>query len=91
MRYHSAIFSAKMAIPFLAIAYEDKTLGFCEKLNYSEFCLRIEDLTSDALIAKFKKLENEYNNIKQNLEACRKDIKKEAKRTLDIFLSNIPN
>ena len=68
MRYHSNIFSAKMGISFISIAYEQKMSGFMENAELSEYCIDINELSEEILRNKFEKVERDYIQYKRILK-----------------------
>lgn len=84
MRYHSNIFSAKMATPFISVSYEQKMSGFMDKAGISEYCLDINDLSYDSLKSKFEKMICSYDEYKALLVAKKSKFKAEAYQTTRI-------
>lgn len=85
MRYHSNIFSAKMGTPFVSVSYEQKMQGFMEKMNLSQYCLPLNDLTPIELQERFALLENNYSEYKECLISKHSEMKKESYRTTEIM------
>lgn len=85
MRYHSNIFSAKMGTPFVSVSYEQKMQGFMEKMNLSQYCLPLNDLTPDTLQEKFTLLEKNYSKYKEYLISKHDEMRKESYRTTEIL------
>lgn len=84
MRYHSNIFSAKMGTPFISISYEQKMLGFMEKMELSQYCIRIENLSAQTLEEKFELLIANYDQYKVYLNKKHRDMKDDAYQTTEI-------
>lgn len=84
MRYHSNIFSAKMGTPFVSISYEQKMQGFMEKLNLSDYCIKLKELSSDMLLHKFSYMQENYTNYKNYLLEEHINMKQEAYKTTKI-------
>jgi len=55
-RMHSAIFSAVVFTPFIAIAYEHKVKGLMELLKLKDWILPLDGITKSELISLFDKL-----------------------------------
>lgn len=89
MRYHSNIFSAKMGVPFVSVAYEQKMKGFTEKVGLSDYCFSIEDLTAENLVLHFKKLEQNYSQYKSFLNTiytiCKDESYSTTKYVIDLI------
>lgn len=83
MRYHSNIFSAKMGTPFISVSYEQKMSGFMDISGLSNYCIKVEDLSSDRLKDAFGHLEKNYNQYKSLLSEKKLEWKNEAHRTTD--------
>lgn len=85
MRYHSNIFSAKMGIPFISVSYEQKMLGFMQKMKLSDYCIPIEELNFERLLDKFVMLEQRYDEYKMRLISLHGGMRAEAyKSTLAV-------
>ena len=55
-RMHSAILSTTVYTPFIAIAYEHKTVGFMESLHLKDWVIDIHDFSYNELQSKFDRL-----------------------------------
>lgn len=91
MRYHSNIFSAKMGVPFLSVAYEQKMKGFAEKVGLSDYCISIDELTAENLTAYFDRLECNYDAYKQRLKQIGARGRQEAYQTTEQVVRLIEN
>lgn len=94
MRYHSNIFSAKMCTPFVSIAYEQKMSGFMKKIDLSEYCLDIKDLSYENLQAYFNRLEENYLTYKSNLKNIHNNLREESYQTtkyIEVIIDEITN
>lgn len=87
MRYHSNIFSAKMATPFISISYEQKMQGFMKKMNLSQYCIQLEDLSINELREKFNLLCKNYEEFKNYLKEKHQEMKNESYKTTEIVKS----
>lgn len=83
IRYHSIVFAAEGLVPFVAVAYEDKTRGFLDALGLGSEGLEAESLTSDALIEAFLRLERTYDARRGHLERVMPTVVADARRTLE--------
>ena len=68
-RMHSAIFAVTEFIPFIAIAYEHKSIGLLESLSLSKWHIRMTQVTCSELYSMTKKLLNKqtYANFIKTL------------------------
>lgn len=89
MRYHSNIFSAKMAIPFISVSYEQKMKGFMQKVGLQDYCIELHNLSSDELLDKFETLEEHYEEYKSLLKKKSVELKEESHRTTDFIMDYI--
>lgn len=81
MRYHSNIFAAKTAVPFVPIVYEEKMAGFIRKAGYEDMAINVSELSADKLSEKYQKLMAEYDTIKNSLKEKGADWKSSAEQT----------
>lgn len=84
MRYHSNIFSAKMGVPFVSVSYEQKMKGFMDKVNLSDYCIDIEELSFLMLKSKFELLMKKYEKNKAYLKSIKSDLKKQSYHTTEL-------
>ncbi len=89
MRYHSNIFSAKMGIPFISVAYEQKMKGFMEKAELSEYCIEIKNLNFDTLKITFDKMIDNYDTYRAFLGEKASEFKKESRKTLELISNDM--
>jgi len=85
MRYHSNIFSAKMGIPFIAIAYEEKMEGFMQLSDLVKYSISLENLSFENLIKKFNLLERNYQNISKRLRNSLQDFVHRSEKTMTLL------
>lgn len=83
MRYHCNIFAAKMATPFIALAYEEKMEGFMKDWKLDNFLLKITDINEDNIIALYEELDSCYDEYKEQLLLNRESWRKQARITID--------
>lgn len=84
MRYHSNIFAAKMATPFISISYEQKMSGFMKKAGLSDYCVQIRDLNMNILKETFEKLCGNYDAYSACLKEKSIEWRREASKTTEI-------
>ncbi len=60
-RMHSAIFAITEFTPFIAIAYEHKSIGLLRSLQLSEWSIKMREVTAEALTKKTSKLLEKSN------------------------------
>lgn len=83
MRYHSNIFAAKMGVPFLAIIYEEKMLGFLKDNRLEEYAIPLESLSPELLIKQFEILEKNRERIMLILKKRRQEWRLKALDTVN--------
>jgi colanic acid/amylovoran biosynthesis protein len=88
MRYHCNIFAAKMGVPFVAVAYEEKMNGFLEMAGLSEYGMNLEEVTFEGLWEKFQALESHHNEIRKIIIDHRNGWREKARRTVELLLEN---
>lgn len=81
MRYHSNIFAAKGGKPFIAIAYEEKMIGFMQEHHLDEYMVTLQSLSADNVIKGFEKMVENYNTYQKYLLSKREEFRNEAKVT----------
>ncbi len=81
LRYHSNIFSAKMGVPFVSIAYEHKMSGFMKNNGLSQYCLDVNSLTSEKLTSLFEKVVEEYDDYASFLDRKKDEFKDNSYQT----------
>lgn len=86
MRYHSNIFSAKMGIPFISVAYEQKMTGFMQTMKLDRFCIDLNDLSAESLKNRFNDLIYNYSGYKALLKGLHETIRKESRKTTETVL-----
>lgn len=69
MRYHAIVFAVKNAIPYVALAYEQKIREVSNYSGLKENCIELKELDSEYVL--LKKLES----VLQNRESIRKQLK----------------
>ncbi len=87
MRYHCNIFAAKMGVPFVAIAYEEKMTGFLELAKLSDYCIPVEEVSFEKLEEKFHKLEKNHELLRQTLREGANVWRANARNTLKLLAS----
>jgi colanic acid/amylovoran biosynthesis protein len=85
MRYHSNIFAAKMKVPFVAIAYEEKMRGFMVESGLSEYMITIDELDIENLLAKYRLLADNYMDVKNMLVNKNVLWKEKSGKTMDML------
>lgn len=89
MRYHSNIFSAKMGVPFVSVAYEQKMEGFMKNTGLEKYCIKIEQLSFERLRNTFENMVRNYDFYKEELEKKRIKFQKKAYMTTQIIVNDI--
>ena len=86
MRYHSNIFSAKMGVPFISIAYDYKMRGFMRRLHIEKYCLEVNDLNISSLKERIVYLEAHYDEYKKHLQRASVKCKQLSLKTTEFLL-----
>lgn len=81
MRYHSNIFSAKGGKPFIAIAYEEKMIGFMQEHHLDEYMVKLQDLGLERLMQSFEKMVANYDSYQKQLQENRELFRAKAQET----------
>ena len=89
-RYHSAVFSCKMGVPVICIAYEHKAVAMMESFKLSECVIDINELNSRLLLDKYNYVVENYQEIYKKQIASLPKITDYAKRTI-LFTKKIFN
>ena len=89
MRYHSNIFSCKMKTPFISVSYEQKMKGFMEKIECTNYCIDIKDLSADELINKFNNMLLHYREYKDLLSNINQSLIDESRKTTELLRSKL--
>jgi colanic acid/amylovoran biosynthesis protein len=86
MRYHSNIFSAKMGVPFISISYEQKMIGFMERMKLNDYCISLEQLTLELLKRKYEYLIGSYKQYKSTLGDMHEYMVKESYKSTQMVI-----
>jgi len=86
MRFHSVVLSVKNCIPCVAIAYSLKVKTAMESAGLSEFCLDLETLNAQDLLAKLLECHSRKEEIQKNLEIVSKDMEISAMRNAELAI-----
>jgi len=88
MRYHCNIFAAKMGVPFVAVAYEEKMTGFLELAGLSDYCIPVEEVTFEKLQTVFQCLEKNHEGLRARLADEIKVWRQNARKTVELLSAN---
>lgn len=91
MRYHSNIFAAKASVPFIAIAYEEKMIGFMEKWAMNDYLVLLQDLTINKLKERWNFLCDHYQEYGLQLKNNREKWRNFSEYTIDAIKDTIEN
>jgi colanic acid/amylovoran biosynthesis protein len=91
MRYHSNIFAAKGCKPFIAIAYEEKMIGFMQEHHLNEYMIPLQSLDSDTLINRFDSMVANYDSYQKQLLDSRESFRANAQETADAIINFLNN
>ncbi len=89
MRYHSNIFAAKVATPFIPIVYEEKMSGFLDETKLKEYSIPVNELSSNELQKKFELLEKNYVAYRQYLLDMHEIWKSKSNLTKKLLLQKM--
>ena len=84
-RYHSAVFSCKMLVPCLCIAYEHKAFAMMNSFGLSDCVLDINHLTYEQLCEKFEYIRDRYENIYKKQADMLPSVTDDAKSTIRLI------
>jgi colanic acid/amylovoran biosynthesis protein len=84
-RFHSVIFSLTSYVPAIAIEYEHKTSGIMQDLGLEKWVIKIEDVTSEKLIALYDQLMLERPKYIQRLRTVLPPYIEKAQQTGEII------
>ena len=71
---HACIFSANAGVPFLNIAYDEKSVAFCKLLAIQECCVRHTDARLTVLEDAFSSLFQKRSQLAGTLDRRKKDL-----------------
>jgi polysaccharide pyruvyl transferase WcaK-like protein len=63
MRYHGAVFACQMGLPFVALAYQNKSSEFCREIGCESLSLSV---------FKHRKLESRIDRVRNEADRLRK-------------------
>lgn len=86
MRLHSVVFAACSRVPFLALAYDPKVTGFCERLGLEEQVIAVEALTPETLLGAVRRTLEGGGRIRAALDERLPDLRGQAARNLDVVV-----
>jgi coenzyme F420 hydrogenase subunit beta len=89
MRYHPIVFAVKGSTPFISICYEHKTRGFVERVGAANFIIDVEQISTNDIIDRFICLKQNYNMLRERLEAINPSLREESRKTTKILLDKI--
>lgn len=81
-RYHSAVFSNKMHVPCICIAYEHKAFAMMESFGLGECIIDINALNYDILKEKYMYVKENYQSIYDKQAEKLPSVTKNAKSTI---------
>lgn len=76
MRMHANILAATQGTPYIAISYEYKTEGISRLLGMSQFCIRCEEMTDEAVYGMISRAYRGKTKIKKQLQKIISVMKK---------------
>ncbi len=81
-RYHSAVFSCKMLVPCLCIAYEHKAFAMMGSFGLEDCTIDIHDVSYDLLSEKYGYITQHYNEIHEKQKAHLPQVTDNAQKTI---------
>jgi len=81
-RYHSAVFSCKMLVPCICIAYEHKAFAMMESFGLGDCVIDINTMTYDLLEEKYKYVKDNYFEIYNRQAERLGQVTENAKSTM---------
>lgn len=90
-RYHSAVFSCKMLVPCLCIAYEHKAFAMMESFDLEDCTIDIHNVSYDLLSGKYRYITENYNHIYEKQKQHLPEVTANAQKTICLskeFYSN---
>lgn len=94
MRLHSLIFAIRSGIPAVAIAYDDKVNNLMQFMHHSEYCLDVDNITTELLYDRLKSAYVNRQNLGldfQHQAVLFKDASLEQAKNLTSFLNKGSN
>ena len=90
MRYHASVLSAKNAVPFISLAYENKMIEVSKYMNMEEFYVDLSLFYNDKNLPQtiIEKVDNALKNtdiISKNLERRSALMKEKARFIIDKY------
>ena len=89
IRYHSVIFSCKMGVPCLCIAYEYKAKGFMNLLDLDAYCVDIYEIDEKLILDKIAEIETNTNAIINRIHKNMPKLEKKANETIQIIENDL--
>ena len=83
-RYHSAVFSCKMHVPVICIAYEHKAFAMMDSFDLSDCVIDINEMTSDVLNEKYQHIKSNYDSIYERQVKKLPLVTEKAKSTIKL-------
>lgn len=91
MRYHGVVLSCKNGVPFLALSYENKMNEVCKYAASEKYCVNYKELQAGQIHTNLKLINQDYDNIKKQLQRESKILSKMAYYPLSEFLKTHPD
>ncbi len=81
-RYHSAVFSCKMLVPCLCIAYEHKAFAMMKSFGLDDCTIDINNVSYELLSEKYKHITENYNNVYERQKQHLPEVTANAQKTI---------
>jgi colanic acid/amylovoran biosynthesis protein len=86
MRMHLTIYSLLAGVPFVAIAYEQKSVELCRTLGIEQYCEEAADFTAVSLAPKVIALHARRADVRATLERKRAELIPLSKRNAALLM-----
>ncbi|MBN1274030.1 MAG: polysaccharide pyruvyl transferase family protein [Candidatus Aminicenantes bacterium] len=83
-RYHSVLLAVQQKVPVLALSYDQKTEKFMKQAGLDEFFIKVEDMTLNLLMEKWRKLILAKKELIQAYSGICREQRRLALRHIDL-------
>lgn len=83
-RYHSAVFSCKMHVPCVCIAYEHKAFAMMDSFELSDCVIDINEMTYELLKEKYNHINSNYDSVYERQVRKLPVVTENAKSTIKL-------
>jgi polysaccharide pyruvyl transferase WcaK-like protein len=90
-KLHSIVFSAACYVPFISLAYRPKCYDFADSVEFGEYVLKTNEITSKKIISLFKKINNNYDGLKNILKINVNDFRGKQREASSNIINELSN